>query len=270
MLGYVLVVFGIERCVVHWRFGVWYNFPCDLAIIETGLPAEFGDIKSAADDGVAMMNGFGFPGERDLKVLLVGSFFSACILIGQVGSSKALLCLSAAILAFVSFVSTVFRAEEIVALWRILFRVPVWSGLGDFFSTVVCFDCFRGMQVMGEMLSDQFVVGREEGPGISIGVDVPGSGTFRVIAVEADEGPWATISCGIADRAFVLACVLSAKQKVSILRLFLFYSSASLHATKFINVPLKFGGLGRVSVAIAISLVRITMFLRLCISIITV
>ena len=208
-----------------------------------------------------MMNGFGFPRERDLKVLLVGSFFSACILIGQVGSSKALLCFSAAILAFFSFVSAVLRAEEIVALWRILFRVPVWSGLSDFFFNVVCFDCFRGMQVMGEMLSDQFVVGREEGPGIAIGVDVPCSGTFRVIAVEADEGPRAPVSCMIADRAFVLACVLSATQNVSILRLFLLYSSAVLHATKFNNLPLKFGGLGCVSVATAISLVRITMFL---------
>ena len=90
--------------------------------------------------------------------------------------------------------------------------------------------------------------------------DVPCSVTVRIVAVCAVEGPGSSVSWVASDRAFILDCVLSAKQIFSNSRLFLLHSSKVLQDSKFINLSLGSGGLGGVSVALAKSLLRITVF----------
>ena len=58
-------------------------------------------------------------------------------------------------------------------------------------------------------------------------------------------------------------CAFFAKQNFSILRLFRLYSPIVLHATKFIRRSLGSCGTGCVSDDMAMSLLRITVFLRL-------
>ena len=60
-----------------------------------------------------------------------------------------------------------------------------------------------------------------------------------------------------------VSCAFSAKQNFSILRLFRLYSPIVLQARKFIRQSLGSCGTGRVSDDMAMSLLRITVFLRL-------
>ena len=54
----------------------------------------------------------------------MGFLLSACKSIGLVETPKALLCFSAAIMSFVSFVLAVLRADEIEAFFKMHFRGP--------------------------------------------------------------------------------------------------------------------------------------------------
>ena len=157
--------------------------------------------------------------------------------IGLVVNSNALDCLRAASLALVNLVLAVFRVDEIVTVFfKIPLRLPVWALLGDCFLTVFFLAGLRGIRLIGEMLGDEIDVGLVEGPGLSVGVDVPCSGVVRVTNDGAVQGPGAPVSWDRAasDRAFALACILSAKRNFSILLLFLLYSPKVLQATKFI------------------------------------
>ena len=151
-------------------------------------------------------------------------------------------------------------AAETVARFRIIFLMPFWASFGDFLFGLFFVNCLRGMLLMGEILSDELAVASVDDPGLSIGVDVPCCCCVGMGPVGADEGPGTSENCDISEGASFLAWAFPAKQNLSVLRLFLLYSRKVLLATNFIKRNLRSGGLGRLSVEIAMSLLRIMWF----------
>ena len=80
----------------------------DLAFVDTVLLVGVVDMKSAAEDEGAMMNGFVCPGESARNIRVVFLLRSSFRLIGLWLISNILLSFSAASLAFVNFVFAVF------------------------------------------------------------------------------------------------------------------------------------------------------------------
>ena len=166
----------------------------------------------------------------------------------------------------------VLLAAETVAFFRMQGCLPFCAFPGDFllnffFPPVV-------LVSIGDTLN--------EGPGIeccgcvsSMGVDVS---SFCVFVVELVSsllafrlwccttlgGVGCLVFMGFSPIWGVLSrCAFSAKQNFSILRLFRLYSPIVLQATKFMRRSFGSCGAGRVSEDIAMSLLRITVFLRL-------
>ena len=148
-----------------------------------------------------------------------------------------MLCFRAAIFAFVGFVLAVLRAADMVVFFRMLFRMPLWAGQGVFFLVVRFVSCVCGTRLIGDMLNEELTVGND-GPGLSIGVDVPCCCCERLCHVGADKGLGASGLCALPGRVSLFSpdgCAFSAKHNFFNLRLFLLYSSTVLHATKFIK-----------------------------------
>ena len=169
-----------------------------------------------------------------------------------------------------------------VAFFLIDFCVPFWANRYDFFFNVwrSRFEAAvgRGILLMGEMLIDELTVWNEV-PGLSTGVEVPCCCWERIFQVGADEGPGASWLETVSERVSLSLCVMcvfsdwaafSGQQNFSILHLLLLYSPTVLHATKVIRRSLGSGGLGRVSVDIAMLLLRIIVFFRLFVLMIVV
>ena len=113
---------------------------------------------------------------------------------------------------------------------------------------------------MGEIFNNEVAVGKEDGPGLSIGVDVPCSDAMLEVPVSAEDGPGFPGTCRVSAWAFVLACFLSAKQKFSILLLFLLYSPTVLQATELLNLSLGSRGLGCVLCVFRLCVLMVTVW----------
>ena len=177
-----------------------------------------------------------------------------------------------------------------MAFFRIDERFPFWTVLGDlfllsFFVVVVG----RVIVVIGDMSSEEFPA-RGVASLSSIGVEVPC--WWLVVVTAADAGPgassdvvgiwsllvagcsnraaWCSLRFGCSVRAALAVWAFSAKQNFSILRLFLLYSPMVLQATMFMRRSFGSGGFWSFSEEIAMSLFRITVFLRLCVSMVIV
>ena len=101
------------------------------AIVETVLIEDLVIMKFAAEEDAAMIKGFECPGEYSRKIRVVFLRCSSLRLTGLWLMLKVLLCLRAAIFAFVSFVLAVFLAADNVALFRIDVCFP-FPSLGIF------------------------------------------------------------------------------------------------------------------------------------------
>ena len=132
---------------------------------------------------------------------------------------------------------------------ELLFLVRVCFFLVCFVLALLLVDFFEGPGVLVDSLSLVFVV---PGTSLMLAVELDGSAESMVLLI-------ASRVLFVPSGWFAAFCFLdSSKQNLRIFSWFLLYSPTVLHATIWIN--LGFSGIGLVSVAIAISFFRITVF----------